>query len=312
MPIKESKIDTPNEQSIERILHTKRYSLILNKRLCKNCEICSTVCPREAIKIIKTSKANGEEIQPPKIDFNTQKCSYCGICEPICPFGAIQIHVNNEHVVPVIEKESFANLIREIEVDTSKCEAGCIDCEKACPLDLIKVTLLTPEGQVLKTEETKTPLQQGSSKVKIDINKSLCPGCRLCEIKCKRSAIHVRKIMHGLLNVSSEKCPPRCQECIDACPIPSTLILDGHGKVHSNETFCVFCGACKLVCPVEGALIMNRKTIYHKPVSSGAWNIALEKLTSTNEYSKETKTKGTMKIQKVVEKRLVLAKEAQT
>jgi len=57
-------------------------------------------------------------------------------------------------------------------------------------------------------------------------------------------------------------------------------------------------------------LIMNRKSINHTPVSSGAWNKALEKLTSTNEYSKEAKSKGAMKAQKMVEKRQILAKEA--
>jgi len=312
MPMKEPKIDTQNEQTIERILHTRRYSLILDKKLCKGCEICSIICPREAIKIIKTQKAKGEKARPPTIDFNAQKCSYCGICEPICPFGALQIRVNKEHVVPVVEKESFPNLIREIEVDASKCDVGCIDCEKACPLSLIKVTVLTPDGQELKAEETKTQSEKRGLKVNIDIKKSLCPGCRLCEMKCKKGAIHVRKIMHGLLNISSEKCPSGCQDCLDACPIPGALILDGNGKVHSNETFCVFCGACKIVCPVEGALKMDRKSIHHTPVSSGAWNEALEKLTSTNEYSKEAKWKGSTKAQKVVEKRLILAKEART
>ena len=308
MPMKEPKIDTQSEQTIERILHVKRYSLILDKKLCKGCEICSIICPREAIKIVKTQKAKGEKAKPPTIDFNAQKCSYCGMCEPICPFGALQVRVNNERIVPVVEKGSFPNLIREIEVDTSKCDVGCVDCENACPLNLAKVTVLTPDGQELKAEEAKTQSKKRGLKVKVDIKKDFCPCCRLCEMKCPEDAIHVRKIMHGLLNISFEKCPPGCQDCLDVCPIPGALFLNG-GKVHPNEAFCVFCGVCKLVCPVESALKMDRKSIYHTSVSSGAWNIALEKLTSTNEYSKEAKWKGSMKAQKVVEKRLVLAKE---
>jgi hypothetical protein len=55
---------------------------------------------------------------------------------------------------------------------------------------------------------------------------------------------------------------------------------------------------------------MERKSINHTPVSSGAWNKALEKLTSTIEYSKEAKVKGMMKAQKTVEKRLILKEEA--
>jgi len=311
MPMKELKTDTQNELIVERLLHAKRYSLTLDKSLCKGCEICQIICPREAITIVKTPKKDGEKAKSPTIDVSTQKCSYCGMCEPICPFGALQVRVNGEHIVPVIEKESFPNLIREIEVDTSKCDVGCVDCEKACPLNLIKVTILTPDGQEVRAEDVEAHPNRQNLKVKVDIKKDLCPCCRLCEMKCPKGAIHVRKILHGLLNISLEKCPQNCQDCLDVCPIPSALFLEGDGKVHPNETFCVFCGVCKLVCPVEGALQMDRKSIHHTPVSSGAWNKALEKLTSTNEYSKEAKLKGWMKAQKAVEKRLVPIKEGE-
>jgi formate hydrogenlyase subunit 6/NADH:ubiquinone oxidoreductase subunit I len=310
MPMKESKTDTQNEQTIERRLHARRYTLVLDKKLCKGCEICSVICPREAIKIIKTPKAKGEKAKPPTIDISAEKCSYCGMCEPVCPFGALQVRVNNEHIVPVVEKGSFPNLIREIEVDASKCDIGCVDCEKACPLNLIKVTVLTPGGQELKAEDAKTKPEKHGLTTKVNIKNDLCPGCRLCEIKCPEDAIRVRKIMHGLLSINAEKCPHGCQDCLDVCPIAGALVLND-GKVQPNEALCVFCGACKLVCPVEGALKLDRKSIQHMPVSSGAWNTALEKLTSTNEYAKEAKSKGNMKIQKVVEKRMVLAKEAQ-
>jgi formate hydrogenlyase subunit 6/NADH:ubiquinone oxidoreductase subunit I len=219
--------------------------------------------------------------------------------------------VNNEHVIPVVEKESFPNLIREIEVDASKCDVGCVECEKACPLNIIKVRFLTPEGQEVKAEEAIAHPNKQNLKVEVNIEKALCPCCRLCEMKCPKGAIHVRKIMHGLLNINLEKCPQGCQDCLDACPIPSALFLEGDGKVHPNETFCVFCGVCKLVCPVEGALQMDRKSIHHTSVSSGAWNKALEKLTSTNEYSKEAKSKAWMKAQQAVEKRLVFGKESE-
>jgi len=305
MPMKELKTDTQNELIIERLLHARRYSLTLDKNLCKGCEICQVICPREAITIHKTPKKDGEKTKPPTIDVNTQKCSYCGMCEPICPFGALQVRVNGEHIVPVIEKESFPRLIREIEVDMSKCDVGCVDCEKACPLDLIKVTVLTPDGQEVRAEDVEAQPNKQNLRVKVDIKKELCPCCRLCEMKCPKDAIHVRKISHGLLNISLEKCPQNCQDCLDVCPITGALFLDSDGKVHPNDTFCVFCGVCKRVCPVEGALKMDRKSIHHAPVSSGAWNKALEKLTSPTEYSKEAKLKGWMKAQQAVEKRLV-------
>ncbi len=232
------------------------------------------------------------------------------MCEPICPFNAIKVTVDQEHKVPVLEMGSFPELVREIEVDPTKIDINCLDCEEACPLDLITVTVLTPDGREIRPEEARSLPNKENLKVKLDIKKELCPCCRLCEMKCPQGAIHVRKIMHGLLHINLEKCPPGCQDCLDVCPIPGALYLnESDSKVHPDETFCVFCGTCKLVCPVEDALVLDRRMIHHTPVSSGAWYKALEKLTSTKEYSKEAKTKALTKAQKMVEKRL-LPKEA--
>jgi len=69
---------------------------------------------------------------------------------------------------------------------------------------------------------------------------------------------------------------------------------------------CVYCGVCRIVCPEEGALELQRTNIRHTPVHSGAWNKALEKLTSTKELTKELKTKGSTKVRESVEKRFGL------
>jgi 4Fe-4S ferredoxin len=307
--MKEIKIDNENELMIGRLLHSKHYSLKLNKSVCTGCEICQIICPREAITIKKHVKPQGEKAIRPTIDVSEQKCSYCGMCEPICSFGAVQVKINDEHVVPVIEKESFPNLIREIEVDSSKCDLDCVECEKACPLNLIKITVVTPEGKEVLIKNVNSHPNKQNLTVNVDIKKEFCPCCRLCEMKCPKGAIHVRKIFHGLLNVNFEKCPAGCQDCLDVCPIPGALYLEGNGKIHSNDMFCVFCGTCKLVCPVDGALELKRTSIHHTPVSSGAWNKSLEKLTSTIEYSKEAKIKGLMKAYEVVEKTFAAKKE---
>ena len=74
--------------------------------------------------------------------------------------------------------------------------------------------------------------------------------------------------------------------------------------MHVNEMFCVYCGACKVVCPVEEALELKRTSVRHTPVSSGAWNKALERLASPIEMTKELKAKGSRKVLESVEKRL--------
>ncbi len=306
MPIKELKIDNQGDLKIQRFLHAKHYELTLNKTLCVGCEICQTICPREAIEVKKQPKQQGQRAQRPVFDVSAQKCSYCGMCEPICPFDAIRIKFNGEHFVSVVEKESFPQLIHEIEVDETKCDLDCVECEKACPLYLIKVNLITPEGKEISHKEAESYPNKNSLKVHLDIKKEQSPCCRLCEVKCPEGAIHVRKIFHGVLDINVEKCPPDCKDCLDVCPIPGALFLDSDGKVRPNAAFCVFCGACKIVCPAEGALVMERRSVHHTPVKSGAWNKAIEKLTSAKEYSKESQMKRAAKVQESIERKALL------
>ncbi|MEA2089199.1 MAG: 4Fe-4S dicluster domain-containing protein [Thermoproteota archaeon] len=285
MPMKHRKTENKQQLIIERIHHTKRYKLILNKNLCQPCQLCALICPKQAIHTETQPKIEGKT-QKPLIDIDENLCHYCGICQAICPYGAIQIQINGQPFNAVFEKESFPQLIREIQVDTTKCPLDCHECEKACPLNLIKVTL-------------------HSSQVKVDIKKLQCPACRICEIKCPKDAIKVRRIFYGKLKINPEKCPEGCRDCLDVCPITGALYWsEDDKKVHVNELFCVYCGTCQLVCPEPEALELQRTKILHTPVRSGAWNKAFEKLTSTKEMTKELEAKGFSKAKESVEKLL--------
>ena len=117
--------------------------------------------------------------------------------------------------------------------------------------------------------------------------------------------MHVRKFIQGKILIRPEKCPEGCTDCLDVCPITGALYLsDEDKKVHVNEMFCVYCGACKVVCPAEEALELKRTKISHTPIHSGAWNKALEKIASPIEMTKELKAKGSRKVVESVEKRL--------
>jgi len=302
MPMKLLKTETENELKVEMILHAKRYSLTLDKTRCTGCGICKEICPREAIEIKKIPKTGGEKAKPPTIDVSEKKCHYCGMCDPICPFGAMKVRVNEEYVIPVIKTESFPQLIREIEVNTTKCDLDCVDCEKACPLELIKVSLHTPDGE--EVTDLGSRRNKENLTVAVNIEKDFCPCCRLCEMKCPEGAIRVRKVFHGSIKINHEKCPESCQDCLDVCPIPGALYLSEDRKVHVNELYCVYCGVCKIVCPEEGALELQRMYIRHTPVHSGAWNKALEKLTSTKGMTKELRAISLTKAQESVRKRL--------
>ena len=285
-------------------MHAKRYSLTLDKSKCTGCGICKEICPREAIEVTMTPKAEGEKAKPPTATVNEEKCNYCGICEAICPFGALTININGEHVIPVVNSESFPQLIREITIDETKCGLECLEIEEACPLDLIKVSVHTKDGK--EVTDAASVKNKENLKVTVEVDKEFCPCCRLCETKFPDGTIQVKKIFHGSLRINHEKCPQHCHDCADVCPISGVLYLSEDGKVNVNELNCIYCGVCRIVCPEEEALELTRTSIRHTPVHSGAWNKALEKLASTNAVSKELQTKSGRKLQETVENRFPL------
>ncbi len=289
-PVKLLKTENENVLVVEMILHAKRYSLTLNKKKCVGCGICMEICPREAIEVTPTPKAEGEEAKTPIVAINKEKCTYCGICEAICPFGAVTTRINGEHVIPVVESDSFPQLIREITVDETKCGLEYTEIEEACPLDLIKVSVKAKDGK---------------DKVTVEIDKESCPCCRLCVTKFPEGTISVKQMLEGNLRIYSDKCPAGCHDCLDVCPISSVLYLTEDGKMNVNETNCVYCGTCRIVCPEKEALELTRTRIHHTEIHSGAWNKALEKLASTKAVTKELKTNSGKRLTQVVENRCI-------
>jgi 4Fe-4S ferredoxin len=288
------KKDTAEKLTLEWVLHVKNYRLSLDRNRCVGCQICSLACPKEAIKVEKQPKSKGEKTRRPKVDVDLAKCNFCGICDILCPYGAVKVTLDNEHSLPVIEKECFPKPIREIQVNPAKFPASREEIEDACPLHLIKVSAPMSE----KAESTAT----------VEVEKEYCPCCRVCEVKLPSGAMQVRKFIYGKIAVHQEKCPDGCTDCLDVCPIAGALFLQDK-KVAVNDTFCVYCGACKLVCPVEGALELERTRIIHEPIRSGAWNKTLERLTSPVGIAKELKNKGSLKARESVKKRVGLKED---
>ena len=306
MPLKTLKKDAADTLTLEWILHVKNYKLALDKKRCVGCQICSLACPKDAIKLEKQPKAQGEKAKRAKVDIDLAKCNFCGICDVSCPYGAIKLTLNGEHALLVLDKESFPQLTRDIKADTRQCPKDCVECENACPLNLIKINRLTYDGKPVANIESLTPSQRKHVQVNLAIQKEYCPTCRVCEFKCAPGVIKVRKFMEGKIAINQAKCPEGCTDCLDVCPITGALYLsDEDKKVHVNELFCDYCGACKAVCPVDEALTLKRTKILHSPVRSGAWNKALEKLTSPTEMAKELKARGSQKAKESVCKRFV-------
>lgn len=273
MGLKLSRRQSGDKLIVERFMYTKHYSLVLDRKRCIGCEICKIICPKEAITVCRPTKTAGQKLNKPTIFVDEKKCSFCGMCTAICPFNAFELALNGEKWVPVLDKESFPKLIHEITVNESLCPPNCVECEKACPFELVKVAV-----------------DKSSGSVKVEIDKEHCPCCRLCELKCPYEAISVKQIFTGTISINDEKCPENCHDCVDVCPIPEVLSISNKGKVRVDVKFCVYCGACKVVCPVEDAISLQRSSVKHTPIHSGAWNKALEKLTAIQGVTKELRT----------------------
>jgi 4Fe-4S ferredoxin len=305
MPLQTLKKETAEELSLQWVLHVKNYKLNLYKNKCVGCQICNLACPKEAIRIQKQDKTLGEKIQKTKIDIDLSKCNFCGICDILCPFGAIRVTVDGKHLLSVLEKESFPQIVRDIKANTNKFPLDQEKIENACPKELIKVRFSTADGKLVEYPGSLSEYEQLGLKVDVEIDKEHCPCCGICEAKLPRGAIRVQKLLSGKLAIKPEKCPQGCTDCLDVCPIEGVLyVSDDDKKVHVNEKFCVYCGACKVVCSVDEALDFKRTRIYHAPVRSGAWNKALERVTSPIDMTKELKAKGSLKARESVKKRM--------
>ena len=281
-------------------LHTKHYSLILDKNKCTGCGICMEICPKEAIEVQKSLKTEERKTAHPTIRIIKEKCHYCGMCEALCPFGALKTEINGTHIIPVVENDSFPQLLREISVNENKCGPEILEIEEICPLGCIDISVQSLDEA--KNTDSISKIVKGNYKVKILIDKKSCPCCGICETKLPKGVIKVKKLIYGKIRINNEKCPQNCHVCVDVCPIPNVLLLSD-GKVEVNETHCVYCGTCKISCPEEGALELIRNRINHSKIHSGAWNKALEKLTSTKSVVKEFQKKNAEKLKKVITKR---------
>ena len=108
-------------------------------------------------------------------------------------------------------------------------------------------------------KESVSKIIEECKKVKVKIKEGKCPCCRVCEVKCPEGTIHVRRIFTGKLRIHKEKCPEGCQDCLDVCPITGALFQSKKdGKINVNESACVYCGLCKVICPEEGVFSVRR------------------------------------------------------
>jgi ferredoxin len=83
-------------------------------------------------------------------------------------------------------------------------------------------------------------------------------------------------------------------------PYLEEFVLGKDKKVDVNDIYCIYCGACINVCPKPESLELKRTSVRHTPVDSGAWNKALEKLTSPAGLDRELAAKRAGKAREAI------------
>jgi len=281
--MKRYKKEQDGKLNVGLVMYTKHYKLEVDRALCKGCQLCRLVCPKEAISRIPQADADGKAVAP-LVDADEAKCDYCGICALACPFSAMKININGNERPPVLAYEVFPEYIRDIQVDNAKCKPDCKDCEEICALKALSVN--TEVGEV-------------------SVKKDLCAGCTACWQECPEEAITVSKFIEGSIDIDTSKCPEGCTRCADVCPVNAIAVEDG--EVFASDYTCIYCGACLEVCPEEGVIKVERTAIRHTPVESGAWNKGLEKLTSAEGLQRERAAESAAKARAALENKEVEA-----
>lgn len=279
---------------LDKELILERKMLLINQVLkldytkCVGCGICVSICPEEALKLLPTAVKDGKLVKKPLVDFDSTRCTFCGECIVLCPTTALKIEVNGEKRIPVVEAEVFPVLLKDTAVDIGKCDPLCaLSCEKECPTEAVKVDTVK-KGDIIEKI------------LYVKVDKEKCIFCGRCELSCPQSAFHVKKPIHGVIRLNSSLCPKSCRICVDVCP-SKAIALRQDEKPTVFEEFCIYCGACQTSCP-ENAIIIKRTWVLHSEIKSGAWIVALEKLTSSDSLFKKFSAASVKKLQEVVSK----------
>ncbi len=298
LPLKRYKKESNESLSIGQILYAKSFSLTVDRSICKGCDVCKVVCPREAISLKSQPKSSDGKARAPTVDVDLEKCDYHAICASMCPFGAITVTVDDKTHLPATEKEAYPELTRNITINSDGCDPGCKICEEKCPLKVVTVQFEPITREQALEKGIRTLSDTAPQRTIVSVDKAHCSSCKVCEAACPAHVIRVDKFLEGNIRIYQEKCPDNCHDCLDVCPV-NALYLE-NGKVQPNNEFCIYCKACVNVCPKPEALEVTRTSVSHTSVKSGAWNKSLEKLASVEGVRRELSAKRMLKAREAV------------
>lgn len=274
-PIK--KRETAQSLELTLAMYQDQVSLVLDKQRCLKCEICSTVCPRQAISIVAGATDLDIQIDP-------RLCVLCEICSHFCPTGAVTLLYNGRPKTILATHQGVAPFYPPITLDADKCPEPCpplpegevhwcrqerrlvpntlADCPKTCRLCLTacprQVVQLAPDDSHVFPDPSQ------------------CLRCQQCLQVCRTQAIQIVPKFIGRISINAALCPADCTKCVDLCPV-HLIVRDGP-QVYLKTDVCSLCGVCRNICP-EGAITLRREEVVAQPGEfSQAWETALAKL----------------------------------
>jgi ferredoxin len=180
----------PKKAFIEKRIdmYVDRVVFHIDNELCCSCELCSLVCPKEAVEV----KAGKKTV--------SDKCTRCGFCVQFCPVGAISQTYNGKEMtfyrdhkmLPQFPDARIVNDVKAIKylmgmhTVKDKCPAGCEACLVACPVNVIQ-----------RHDEL-------GEMDRIKVTRSECLLCGACSNACPYHLIEIRRTT--VLHEGSDYC----------------------------------------------------------------------------------------------------------
>lgn len=248
---------------LERRMYIQNDKLIYEFNSCNGCDLCSAACPKEALKVQAPEPTLETDPRDFTLEIDENLCVFCGTCAAACVYHALSLEVNDEHVIPVEEKEVFPRLVPEMKFDAERAKSFCVACSccfSSCPHKAISIKFV--EGFPVLERDIET-----------------CGGCHTCEVSCPNNVIIANTAFQGDMTITQETCIEECTKCIDICPMDALIKgspCDPEDKeLHYYKEGCTFCGACIRVCPTTPkTLTLKREKMFQlykdgKPFESG-------------------------------------------
>ncbi len=271
------KRETPELLELTLAMYLDRVELRLDKQACLKCDICSLVCPQEAVRILASEAELDITIDP-------RLCLFCEICAHFCPVKAVTLTYNRQSKQIFVDHQGLAPFYPKLEVDHRKCPEKCpdpvpgemhwcrqqlrliSDSQTECPKNCRKCLDACPR-QVFSWDE-----EENHNVPQVD----LCLRCTQCLKSCEFGAIQVNPQFIGRVFIADEKCPPDCVKCIDLCPVKA-IRREGE-RVFWQVEACALCGTCVNICDQEAITLVREEVVAVPGEYSLSWEQAVCKI----------------------------------